>query len=253
MTFQDMKTQRRKVLVVDDELSITRTLRASFLANGYDVRTAQDGISGLQVLEDWEPELMITDLAMPDMNGIELCKRVREFSSIPIILLSVQEDTASKINALDAGADDYVTKPFSIDELLARVRTALRRLNVIQTLATPALAEKIMTIGDFTVNTLTRRVIVRCSEVRLTPREYQLLLFFLRNADRVMTHSFVINSVWGTRSTHQAEYLRVVVAAIRKKIERDPNRPRYLLTDHWVGYRLTPVEEEDQSSVMKSI
>lgn len=249
MMFREMMMERRRVLVVADELSITRTLRASFLANGYDVRTAQDGISGLHVLEDWDPELMITDLAMPDMDGIELCKRVREFSSIPIILLSVQEDTASKINALDAGADDYVTKPFSIDELLARVRTALRRLNMIQTLATPTLADKVMTTGDFTVNTLTRQVIVRHSEVRLTPREYQLLLFLLRNADRVLTHSFVIKSVWGPRSTHQAEYLRVVVAALRKKIEREPSRPRYLLTDHWVGYRLTPLPEEDESAL----
>lgn len=253
MMGNEITVARTRVLVVDDEPSITRTLRASFLASGYDVRTAQDGVSGLQLLEDWKPELLITDLAMPDINGIELCKRIREFSEIPIILLSVQEETESKISALDAGADDYVTKPFSIDELLARVRTALRRLKAIQTMATSSLSEKIMTIGDFTVNTFTRQVSVRANEVRLTPREYQLLLFFLRNADRVLTHSFVIKSVWGTRSTHRSEYLRVVIAALRKKIERDPNRPRYLLTDPWVGYRLSPIEEEDESSVMKSI
>jgi two-component system KDP operon response regulator KdpE len=242
---KDSVTERRKVLVVDDESSITRTLRASFLANGYDVRTAQDGIAGLHVLEDWRPDLIITDLAMPDMDGIELCKRVRAFSSIPIILLSVQGDTPSKIKALDAGADDYVTKPFSIDELLARVRTALRRLDVIRELAAPAPDERILSIGDFVINTMTRNVSVRGSEVRLTPREYELLLFLLRNADRVLTHSFVIKSVWGPHSTHQAEYLRVLVAALRKKIERDPNHPRYLLTDPWVGYRLTTIDEED--------
>jgi two-component system, OmpR family, KDP operon response regulator KdpE len=246
MIGQHAASKRRKVLVVDDEPSITRTLRASFLANGYDIRTAHDGISGLHVLEDWGPDLIITDLAMPDMDGIELCKRVRAFSSIPIILLSVQDDTKSKIHALDAGADDYVTKPFSIDELLARVRTALRRLDVIRGLAASSpIDEKLLNIGDFTVNTLSRNVSIRSEEVRLTPREYELLLFFLRNADRVLTHSYVIKSVWGPRSTHQAEYLRVLVAALRKKIERDPNHPRYLITDPWVGYRLTPVEEED--------
>jgi two-component system KDP operon response regulator KdpE len=243
--FRETMSERRRVLVVDDEPSITRTLRASFLANGFDVRTAQDGISGLQELRDWNPELIITDLAMPDMNGIELCQRIREVSLIPIILLSVQDDIATKIGALDAGADDYVTKPFSIDELLARVRTALRRLDTRRTRAISTVAPKnMMSIGDFTVDTSTRQVTVGCNEVRLTPREYELLLFFLRNVDRVLTHAFVITSVWGTNSTHQVEYLRVVIASLRKKIERDPNHPRYLLTDPWVGYRLTPVEEE---------
>jgi two-component system KDP operon response regulator KdpE len=246
MIGQYTTSERRKVLVVDDEISITRTLRASFIANGYDIRTAHDAISGLNVLDDWGPDLIITDLTMPDMDGIELCRRVRAFSSIPIILLSVQEDTKSKIGALDAGADDYVTKPFSIDELLARVRTALRRLDVIRRLAAESpIDEKLLKIGDFAVNTLSRQVLINGEEVRLTPREYELLLFFLRNADRVLTHSSVIKSIWGPHSTHQAEYLRVLVAALRKKIERDPNHPRYLITDPWVGYRLTPVEEED--------
>lgn len=242
MMHQELMMERRKVLVVDAEPSITRALRDSFLANGFDVRIAQDGISGLHVLEDWGPELIITDLVMPDVDGIELCKRVREFSSIPIILLSVQEDTASKINAFNAGADDYVAKPFSIDELLARVNAVLRRLDAIQTLATPSAAEKIMTIGDFTLNTLSRQVTVRSSEVHLTPREYRLLLLFLRNVDRVLTHAFVIKSVWGTHSKYNATHLRVLVGALRKKIECNPNHPRYLLTDPWVGYRLTPVE-----------
>jgi two-component system, OmpR family, KDP operon response regulator KdpE len=235
---------RRKVLVVDDESSITRTLRASFLANGYDVRTAQDGISALNVLEDWGPDLIITDLAMPEMDGIELCQRIRQFSALPIVVLSVQDDTTSKIRALDAGADDYVTKPFSIEELLARVRTALRRLDIFRNLSTPAPDEKIMTVGDFTVNTFNRHVSVKGIEKRLTPREYELLLFFLRNVDRVLTHASIIKSIWGPRSTHGAEYLRVLVASLRKKIELDPNNPRYLLTDPWVGYRLNPIEEE---------
>jgi len=239
-------TDRRKILVVDDEPAITRTLRASFLANGYDIRTAHDGIAALNVLDDWGPDLIITDLTMPDMDGIELCRRVRACSSMPIILLSVQENTDSKIRALDAGADDYVTKPFSIDELLARVRTALRRLDLVRSLASSStLDEKFLKVGDFNVNTLSRQVTIRGDDVRLTPREYDLLLFFLRNADRVLTHSFVIKSIWGSHSTHQAEYLRVLVAALRKKIEPDPIRPRYLITDPWVGYRLIPIEEEE--------
>lgn len=237
-------TERRKILIVDDEPTITRALRASFLANGYDVRTAHDGIAALNVLEDWRPDLVITDLAMPDIDGIELCQRVRAASSLPIILLSVRDDVDSKIKALDAGADDYVTKPFSIDELFARVRTALRRLDLVRSVALETKTDKtLLQVGDFVVNTLNRQVTVRGEETRLTPREYELLLFFLRNADRVLTHSAVIRSVWGPHSTHQPEYLRVLVAALRKKIEPDPMHPRYLITDPWVGYRLTPAEE----------
>lgn len=240
-------TERRKVLIVDDEPTITRALRASFLANGYDIRTAHDGVAALNVLEDWRPDLVITDLAMPDIDGIELCQRVRSASSLPIILLSVRGDVDSKIKALDAGADDYVTKPFSIDELFARVRTALRRLDLVRSLASETgTNDTQLQVGDFTVNTLNRQVTVRGEETRLTPREYELLLFFLRNADRVLTHSAVIKSIWGPHSTHQAEYLRVLVAALRKKIEPDPMHPRYLVTDPWVGYRLTPSEEPSE-------
>ena len=240
-----LPSERRRVLVVDDEPAITRTLRASFLANGYDIRTAHDGISGLNVIEDWGPDIVITDLAMPDMDGIELCRQIRLGSSLPIILLSLQDDVISKIRALDAGADDYVTKPFDIDELLARVRTALRRLELIRSLASASVrTDKVLHVGDFTVNILSRQVTIRGEEVRLTPREYELLLFFLRNADRVLTHSAVIKAVWGAHSNRQAEYLRVLVAALRKKIEPDPNHPRYLVTDPWIGYRLVPSDEE---------
>lgn len=247
MTIQQVSgsSNRKKILVVDDEPTITRALRASFLANGYDVRTAHDGIAGLNVLEDWRPDLVITDLAMPGMDGIELCRRVRAASNLPIILLSVQENVESKIRALDAGADDYVTKPFSIDELLARVRTALRRLELVRSLTSSLPAnEEILHVGDFTINILNRQVTIQERDVRLTPKEYDLLLFFLRNADRVLTHSAIITSIWGPHNTHQPEYLRVLVAALRKKIEPDPLHPQYLITDPWVGYRLTPSEEE---------
>lgn len=238
---------RKKILVVDDEPTIIRALRASFLANGYDVRTAHDGISGLNVLEDWKPDLIVTDLAMPDMDGIQLCKRVRVVSALPIILLSVREDVESKIRALDAGADDYVTKPFSIDELLARVRTSFRRLELVRHLASqPDPNEEALVVGDFKINVLKRQVTIQDRDIRLTPKEYDLLLFFLRNADRVLTHSVIITSIWGQHSTHQPEYLRVLVAALRKKIEPDLLHPRYLLTDPWVGYRLSPSDIENQ-------
>jgi two-component system, OmpR family, KDP operon response regulator KdpE len=238
-------SHRKKILVVDDEPTITRALRASFVANGYDVRTAHDGLSGLNVLEDWGPDLIVTDLAMPDMDGIELCKRVRAASALPIILLSVRDDIESKIHALDAGADDYVTKPFSIEELLARVRTALRRLESIRALTSqPHQEETMLRVGDFNIDLLKRQVSIQDRETKLTPKEYDLLLFLVRNADRVLTHSVIINSIWGPHSTHQPEYLRVLVAALRKKIEPDPVHPRYLLTDPWVGYRLTSSDEE---------
>jgi two-component system KDP operon response regulator KdpE len=240
-------SHRSRILVIDDEPTITRALRASFVANGYDVRTAQDGISGLNVLEDWKPDLIITDLAMPEMDGVALCKRIRTASALPIILLSVREDVDSKIRALDAGADDYVTKPFSIEELLARVRTALRRLELVRNMASqPAENESLLHVGDFKVELLKRHVTIQEREIKLTPKEYDLLLFLLRNADRVLTHSIVIRSIWGPHSTHQPEYLRVLVAALRKKIEPDPLHPRYLLTDPWVGYRLNSSEENDQ-------
>jgi two-component system, OmpR family, KDP operon response regulator KdpE len=235
-----------KILVVDDEPQITRALRASFLANGYEVRTAQDGIAGLHVVDDWSPDLVVTDLAMPEMDGVELCRRLRSRSALPIILLSVRGDDESKIQALDAGADDYVTKPFSIDELLARVRAALRRLASVRSLAAQSNSNAdILRVGDFAVNTLTRLVTVRDREVHLTPKEYDLLLFFLRNADRVLTNSAVIHAIWGPQSTRQPEYLRVLVAALRKKIEPDLPSPRYLVTDPWVGYRLDPCGEGD--------
>ena len=240
------RSSRNKVLVVDDEPTITRALRVSFIANGYDVRTAHDGISALNFLSDWKPDLIVTDLAMPEMDGIELCKRIRSASALPIILLSVRDAVDMKIRALDAGADDYVTKPFNIEELLARVRTALRRLELVRSLASqPINDESVLDVGDFKVDLLKRHVTIQDREVKLTPKEYDLLLFLLRNADRVLTHAIIIQSIWGPHSTHQPEYLRVLVAALRKKIEPDPLHPHYLVTDPWVGYRLTSSDEDE--------
>ncbi|HEV7701611.1 MAG TPA: response regulator transcription factor [Pyrinomonadaceae bacterium] len=221
----------QKILVVDDEPQITRTLRHSFTAHRYDVRTAADGVAGLDVFHDWRPDLVITDLQMPEMGGIEFCKEVRKGSQVPIIVLSVRGEERMKVQALDAGADDYVTKPFGINELLARVRAALRR--------SPNDADEtsILEDGDFLIDPATRRVTVRGEDVHLTPKEFDVLAFLFRNRGKVVTHRTVLTAIWGSNSSEQSEYLRVFVGQLRKKIEKDPSKPAYILTEPWVGYR----------------
>ncbi len=227
-------TENRKVLVIDDEPQITRVLRHSLSAHRYDVRTAADGVSGLETFRDWNPDLVITDLQMPEMDGIELCREIRKSSTVPIIVLSVRGEERTKVKALDAGADDYVTKPFGIDELLARVRAALRRTR------DGADAPAAMTEGDFTIDPATRQVTVSGQQVHLTPKEFDLLAFLFRNRGRVVTHRAILAAVWGGEHTEQPEYLRVFVGQLRKKIEPEASQPRYILTEPWVGYRFSP-------------
>jgi len=231
-------SDRRKVLVVDDESQITRVLRHSLTAHRYDVRTAADGVSGLDTFNDWHPDLIITDLQMPEMDGIELCRRIRKISTIPIIVLSVRGEEKTKVEALDAGADDYVTKPFGIDELLARVRASLRR-----TPGSGEEAEQLLEDGDFKIDLNTREVEVGGNSAHLTPKEFDLLVFFFRNRGKVMTHRAILTAIWGGNFTEQTEYLRVFVGQLRKKIETDPSRPRYIRTEPWVGYRFLPADE----------
>lgn len=220
----------KRVLVVDDESQITRVLRQSLTAHRYDVRTASDGVSGLDTFHDWHPDLVITDLQMPEMDGIEFCRAIRKESELPIIVLSVRGEEKTKVEALDAGADDYVTKPFGIDELLARVRAALRR--------SPAEGELgALEDGDFVIDPAKRVVTVRGSEVHLTPKEFDLLVFLFRNRDKVVTHRAILAAIWGGNFTEQTEYLRVFIGQLRKKIEVDPSQPRHVLTEPWVGYR----------------
>lgn len=221
----------KKILVVDDEPQITRVLRHSLSAHRYDVRTASDAISAIDTFHDWHPDLIITDLQMPEMNGIELCRRIRRVSDLPMIVLSVRGDERTKVEALDAGADDYVTKPFGIDELLARVRAALRR--------TPASAEDVEVLeeADFRIDLATRSVSVRGRTEHLTPKEFELLVFLFRNRGRVVTHRSLLTAVWGAEFELQTEYLRVLVGTLRRKIEEQPSSPKYLLTEPWVGYR----------------
>ncbi len=223
----------RRILVVDDEPQITRVLRSTLSSQAYDIRVADDGDSALEVMRDWVPDLVITDLAMPNMDGVELCRRIRARSEIPIIVLSVHDNERQKVQALDAGADDYVTKPFAMNELLARVRANLRRA--------PSPAEKpaVINIGAFHIDTEARLVTVQGQEVHLTPREFDLLFYLAQHAGKVITHRALLLAVWGPGSVSQTEYLRVFVAQLRKKLERDGG-PHYLVTEPWVGYRFNP-------------
>lgn len=229
--------EHRRILVVDDESQITRVLRTSLSSQGYDIRVANDGETALEILKDWTPDLVITDLSMPNMDGLELCRRLRAKSKIPIVVLSVKGEERTKVQALDAGADDYVTKPFSMSELLARVRANLRRAPVIEAAPGGVVEE-----GDFRIDLDAHAVMVRGREVRLTPKEFDLLLYLARHARKVVTHRALLSAVWGPNSTEQPEYLRVFIGQLRKKIEPDASTPRYLQTEPWVGYRFEPGE-----------
>lgn len=221
-----------RVLVVDDEMQITRVLRAALSAQGYDVRAANDPEEALRLVHEWGPDLIITDLMMPGMNGIELSRAVRAKSSVPILVLSVRDQERAKIEALDAGADDYVTKPFSTQELLARVRAHLRR-------APERNADAPIGVGDFVVDIAAHSVTVNGRAVHLTPKEFDLLLHLARNAGKVITHRALLTAVWGAQSAQQPEYLRVFVGQLRKKLQGDSAK-EYIQTEPWVGYRFLP-------------
>ena len=227
--------ESKHILVVDDEPQITRVLRRGLTTHRYEVRVAADGESALELFRDWSPDLVITDLSMPNMNGLELCKRLRALSSVPIIVLSVKGEERIKVEALDAGADDYITKPFGMDELLARVRAAMRRAP-----AESGVEQTIIESGDFRVDLESRNVIVHDHEVHLTPKEFDLLVYLIRHPGKVLTHRTLLATVWGGESVDQTESLRVFIGQLRKKIEPDSAAPRYILTEPWIGYRFDP-------------
>ena len=224
------------ILVVDDEPQITRVLRTSLSAQGYDIRVANSGEMALEIMKDWSPSLIVTDLSMPSVDGIELCRRVRAVSQIPIIVLSVRDQERQKVEALDAGADDYITKPFGMNELLARVRANLRRVPADNEL------DPVIDVGDFRIDTAAHKITVRHSEVRLTPKEFDLLVYLARRPGKVVNHRTLLAAIWGGQSTEQVEYLRVFVGQLRKKLEPDASSPRYIVTEPWVGYRFEPGE-----------
>ena len=220
-----------RVLVVDDEPSIVRALRINLAARKYEVSTATDGASGLAAVARDRPDVMILDLGLPDMDGTEVIRGVRGWTSTPIIVLSVWGQENQKVAALDAGADDYVTKPFGMDELLARLRAAVRR-------ASPAPDEPVVTTEHFTVDLAAKRVIRNgAGDVSLTPTEWQLLEVLVRNCGRLVTQRQLLQEIWGPAYETERNYLRVYMAQLRRKLEPEPSQPRYLLTDPGMGYR----------------
>jgi two-component system, OmpR family, KDP operon response regulator KdpE len=221
-----------RILVVDDDPQIRRVMRATLTARGYEVNDARTGEAALERLRAEPYDLVLLDMKMPGVDGLETCQTIRSASEIPIIMLTVQNTEQDKVDALDAGADDYITKPFSTPELLARIRAALRR-------APLAAAESgSIRFGDVEIDLGARRVVVRGEAVRLTPKEFALLHYFATHPNQVLSHRELLQAVWGPDYGDESQYLRVFVNQLRKKIELDPARPKYLLTEAWVGYRL---------------
>jgi two-component system, OmpR family, KDP operon response regulator KdpE len=222
-----------RILVVDDDPQLARALRITLTAHGYQVDTAADGATALASASRNRPDLVILDLGLPDLDGVAVAQGLRGWSSAPIIVLSARQAEPSKVDALDAGADDFVTKPFGMDELLARIRAALRR-------ATPAPSRAAVTTVDFTVDLADKRVTTLTGEIRLTPTEWHLLEVLAREPGRLVTHRQLLHQVWGPRYETETNYLRVHLANLRRKLEPDPARPRYLITEPGIGYRFVP-------------
>jgi two-component system, OmpR family, KDP operon response regulator KdpE len=221
-----------RILVVDDEPNIQAAVRPLLMSSGYEVFSAMTGRAALDAVERHNPDVVVLDLGLPDMDGIEVCRLIREERAVPVIVLSARGAEKDKVHALDAGADDYVTKPFGSEELLARIRVALRRVD----LSVPAASQ--ITLGDLTIDRERRRVLRGADEIRLTPKEFELLVFLAQHPGRVLTHRVILKAVWGPHAVDQPEHLRVLIGALRKKIEIDPARPTYIVTEPWVGYRL---------------
>jgi two-component system KDP operon response regulator KdpE len=225
-------THRARILLVDDEVAIQRAVGPLLRSRGYEVDVAGTGVEALRLLADRPADLIVLDLGLPDLEGTEVCRRVRAQSAVPIVVLSARGAEADKVNALDLGADDYVTKPFGPEELLARIRVALRRV-----LSEEDTEKGVLRAGDLTIDYDRRRVLRGETEIRLTPKEFDLLSLLARNHDRVLTHRVILKDVWGPSAVEQPEHLWTLVAQLRKKIEPDPSKPRYLLSEPWVGYR----------------
>ena len=222
-----------RVLIVDDEPNILATVAPLLRARGYEPYTAMTGRAALEILDRDRPDLVVLDLGLPDLDGVEVCRIIREQSAISIIVLSARGAEEDKVRALDAGADDYVTKPFGAEELLARVRAALRRAD------SPSPTSGPIVRGNLVIDRERFRVLRDDEEVRLTPKEFELLTFLAQHPGRVLTHRTILKAIWGPNAVDQPEHLRVLVGSLRKKIERDPSSPKYILTEPWVGYRFT--------------
>ena len=228
-----------RILLVDDEVPIQRAVAPLLRSRGYDVDVAATGDDALKSVRTHPPDLIVLDLGLPDIEGTEVCRRIRAESAIPIVVLSARGAEADKVTALDLGADDYVTKPFGPEELLARIRVALRRV-----FSTDEAPSGRLERGDLIIDYDRHRVVRGGEEIHLTPKEFDLLELLARNAGRVLTHRAILKAVWGPNSVNQPEHLWVLVAQLRKKLEPDPAHPRYLLSEPWVGYRFAADQDE---------
>jgi two-component system KDP operon response regulator KdpE len=228
-----------RILVVDDEPQIRRVLRATLSGQGYEVEDARSGEEALVAVRKHRFDLILLDVNMPGIGGMQACREIREGSEVAIIMLTARDAEQDKVEALDAGADDYITKPFGMPELLARIRAALRRLPTA-----PDGVPDVIHLADVEINLSTRRVLVKGTQIRLTPKEFDLLHYLLANPNVPIPHGRLLQAVWGPDYGDQIEYLRVFMNRLRKKIEPDPSNPRYLLTEPWVGYRFAPPEQK---------
>jgi len=226
-----MPSDDARILVIDDEKQIRRMLKAALNGYGYDIAEAASGHEGLNQAAIFHPDLIILDLGLPDLDGTEVIQRLREWTQTPIIILSVREQESDKIKALDAGADDYITKPFSMGELLARIRVAMRH-------AAKTDDEPILSFGELSVDLAHRNVTIKGEEVKLTPTEYEVLKYLAQQAGRVVTHRQLLRAIWGANYQEESQYLRVYIGQLRRKIETDPSQPDYIITEPGVGYRL---------------
>lgn len=231
MQVMTVEVKGARIMIIDDEPQMRRLLQVALTAHGYEIREAETGREGIDQAAVFHPDLIVLDLSLPDLDGIEVIKQLREWTQTPVIILSVREQESDKIAALDAGADDYVTKPFSMGELLARIRTALRH-------AAGAGDEPVLTFGGLAIDLTRRYVAVDGREIKLTPTEYELLRILVVNAGKVLTHRQLMRTVWGPSYEQETNYLRVYIRQLRQKIEPDPARPRHIVTEPGVGYRL---------------
>jgi len=221
-----------RILIVDGELAIVKLLRASLEAKGFEVLAATDGAEALQLIEGELPDVVILGILLPSIDGLEVCRRLREWSQIPIIMLSAKGTAEEKVKCLDLGADDYITKPFDVSELIARIRAVLRRTRMIDTAPT----QPYFISDDLKINFVERRATLAGKEVKLTPTEYSLLQELVLNTGRILTHVYLLNKIWGPEYRREAEYLRVFISRLRKKLESDSRDPKYILTVPGVGY-----------------
>ena len=232
-----------RILLVDDEPSIQRAVAPLLRSRGYEVEVVGTGLEATSAVAERPPDLIVLDLGLPDLEGTEVCRRIRKQSKVPIVVLSARGTESDKVEALDLGADDYVTKPFGPQELLARIRVALRRVSEAEE---PEL-EQIL-VADLVIDFNRRRAVRGEEEIRLTPKEFELLALLARNVDRVLTHRTILKAIWGANAVEQPEHLWVLMGQLRKKIERDPSNPRYLVSEPWVGYRLASGSDTDDTA-----